>query len=539
MIACRSLALAVLLAAASGAVASDWLRNFEVACRQSGGTPVHNPGGGGYCQPGAGAPGGGGMGGNPYMPGITDALNSLWAAEARNDAASKQRRAALIQAIENERQNALARQQRAYANSLAAIQQRLAAMGGGLQPKFGRADIDTKPSEYGLPGRHVFRNDIFTGGNIDETEKIALTLKLGPDATASLRSSQGPATSAAAGTPQQQQANKARAEITQIMEKLTPEEQQRLQALLKNSTGSAPAAAASGAVAAPPPEAKTAETKPRDPQLSRKLAEAQKEADALRSAAAEDTAATPEELKHRAQMQVTRPAEAALRNPAPTMSSRVSAASQAGQPTAKPPFRRPSNEPNEVKPPSASPRPTQARSTVTAPPESGQLTHSLPQVAWQTAPTAAPPTRPADIALAGAVQEWGAAAPELNNPAHHRYALITHLAPDLMDRYRKDPGLRTQMDEFIDKRIQEARRARAIADLAAQESAYSAAAKLGQRFTPAGQQFDLDALKRNPDYARERARLIQANDEALEANARAAEDQLRRNLEMGFAGFRN
>lgn len=65
------------LLTASCLVGADWLDQFSAACRARGGTPVHNPGGGGYCDMSRAGSTGSGGGVNPYLPGVQNWLDGL------------------------------------------------------------------------------------------------------------------------------------------------------------------------------------------------------------------------------------------------------------------------------------------------------------------------------------------------------------------------------------------------------------------------------------------------------------------------------
>jgi hypothetical protein len=476
----------VVAMAASPLAGADWLDDFNRNCLAKGGTPVHNAGGGGYCKPG---PGAGAGGANPYgaMAGsFADMINQI---DAANDAAARQKRAAVMQALETERRDALRRQETMRAANLAAIQQRLMdnalgvkESGNELQLKLGDgAASRAKPAEYGLPGRHIFRNDIFVdGATPTPTERIAsslLTLKLGDQATESLRSepssSTAPAARPAAGGATQGATRTE--ELKAWFGQLTPEAQGRIIA-----AGAAATARTSDAV---PSDAPLESLKERGIDEPRSGGVALRDLEPLRPQPPRPpTAPLPSVAASSATATTLVPAQ-----PAP-----IARPSPASSPT--------TNRAANVQAPAPSDGGLLFRDvTNPAPPRITDDRDLLDSFQRASTPEARKRAQDAHVTILGlAVMPDDPIAGGFRTGDRQRRVLVAHFAPELMQRYENDPRFAAEIDFMIDRRVAQARKWRSDADRDAQQVLAAAEARDVQRENAVQAQLMLqEALQRD------------------------------------------
>lgn len=474
------LSLCVLVLGASNVVHADWLDDFNRNCIAKGGTPVHNPGGGGYCKPGGG-PGTGTGAANAYGAMANSFIDLINQIDASNEMAAKQKRAALMQALENERRDALRRQETARAADLAAIQRRL--MGSGLGLKGGGnedgmglklrsgARSEPKPAEYGLPGRHVFRNDIFVDhATPTPTETIAgslLTLKLGEEATESLRNEPlGAATPKADAGKDATSASSPRIEeVADLFNRLPPEEQRRIIDASNASVARADANASRGdantshgdavPVAPAPGQAASAP-------MPLKLSAARDSADKTRvDAGASDTSL--ESLKARDERDLR------TGGIAPRVEARKP------QPPSAPPPRAAKTTPvapNEIQAPTEADLGLLFMDRI-PPPRSDARNDDrdlLDRFQRESTPAQRKRAEDARVAVLGlALMPDDPLTGGFKAGESQRRALLAHFAPDLLQRYGDDPRFAADVDTMIDLRVSQARSWRRDADLAAQQ----------------------------------------------------------------------
>jgi hypothetical protein len=227
-----------------------------------------------------------------YDAAVDDFLRWLF---SPNSTQAAQRKAALKQQLEAERQAAIARKQAEQVARLDAILLRLSSSLKGFNTS---NDLQLKLSPTG-----PIKFTEYMATPATQTTSARLELKTGSEATRSLETPKPNASSAGVinptpPTPLQaptfdaSQLSPEAKELAEMLSKLTPEQQQKLLATMKSIASAEQAATATTNATPANPEQK-------DPPLTLKLSEAQKSADDLKTAAA-DPNSSPEELKKQA-----------------------------------------------------------------------------------------------------------------------------------------------------------------------------------------------------------------------------------------------
>lgn len=529
-------------------------------CRSVGGTPSNSGAWSCVNCPASGAAAGTSTG-NPYE----GLLGWLFSIDA-NAKIRAERKAALIRQLEYDRQEAISRQQTAQTQKLNGILQRLMSGDTALKDLGGSGELRLKLGSEPI----LFQEYMSTPAK--STTSAQFSLKTGdnnvvptvPSSVSSAGAATTTATTTSGNIAQQPELSPEMKALAEELNKLTPEQQQKLLEAVK---GTETQAAANTTVATTNPE------KAADTQLSLKITEAKTAADDLKAVAT--APGDPESVKSQAAVQFNQLKDVTATQTQTDTNQRTKAQPDAASkladaPKDTPPASRPSVQAPVKEDLELLFQDLPAKPGVQAPQNSDldllfrdELARFFPAnedkllTAFQRQKSHWPgpvnPERPLRNPLADE-EKWKndpayrgprmdeilAQALEWPMATQERWFIIDLYAKELSGRYLTDKTFAAEANKVIDQKITDARKYFVQAKIKALENSLSAVEALIQKYTPPGKPRDIAKLTQNPSFVAERDRLLNTFETAERQSYTVdAKIRLAIYLELGLAELKN